>query len=840
MSGTKDRSVFGNALYRFLILGICALALLLAPISVFASETPARIVLKPEGKGYILGRFMDVLEDPGKTLTIQDIIAAPSASNFTHYHKDFPNFGNTESAFWYRTELVNPLAKRQQLILEELTPYIDSIDVYTPDPGAVGGFKRQHAGDKLPFAAREIKHHTFLFPISVEPGQVLPVFIRVESRTALMTPFTFWEKSAFDLHSNRMGFAFGFFYGILAVIVLYTFYLYLRMRDKNYLFFIFFVGSIALMVSTSHGLSYMYLWPKSAFLAERMQVVCISLVQLSGLLFARNFLNTKLSLPRLDKGLFSLVVLHTAIILASFVVSDVIPLAKITIVTLLIYSPILFLSGYFSWRNGNRAARFYLLAWTSSIIGTLVTSLTLLGILPYLFVTLNAVSIGFLLDASLLSLALADRLYVLRKERDNAKELAHNAMEIAMEKLEDEVSRRTAELAEAKREADLANQAKTQFLSHMSHELRTPLNGILGFAELLLTDRDAPLTDNQERNANIIHDSGKHLSALIDDILNISMIETGKMSVEPTDISFRDDLERALVVITPQARKRKIQIHDVTAPNDSYWVRADSLRLRQIIINLISNAVKYSPEGSVVTVALEKVNGKVRFSVRDSGKGIAEKDLCIIFEPFTRLEESRGEVDGIGIGLAITRKLVELMNGRILVESVVGKGSTFAIEFDEIEPAIDPAMPPVAPPEKLSEAESLGRPMHDDATPLVLYVEDNKANQVYVQHIFKRRPDLRLLCSESGRDGIALAREHKPSIVLTDILLPDISGHEVLKELRANRDTEATPVIAVSANATPNDIELGKKSGFVAYLTKPLGITELLGTIDALLNCNDA
>ncbi len=832
MNARSGKRSFLGGVGRYVtgILVVLPLVIVLAAVDAAAGTG---IILNDDTDSYLLGPGMDYLEDPGRQLTIGDVTAEAWSGRFTPHDKDFPSFGFTESAFWYRTEIANPLAKRQELILEEIIPYIDSIRVYYPDRDNPGAFVVRQAGDKKPFAEREIRHHSFLFRLNMEPGEVLPIFIRVESRAALMTPFTLWKKEAFDQHAGNTAFAFGLFYGILAVIVLYTLYLYLRMRDRNYLLFILFVFSIALMVSTSHGLSYMHLWPDSTWLAERMQVVCISLIQLFGVLFARNFLNTRLALPRIDKLLLALVFLHSVIVAASFTVRDVIPLAKATILAVQFYAPILFASGFIAWRRGNKAARFYLLAWTSSIIGSLVTSFTLLNIFPYHFLLLNAVSIGFLLDATFLSLALADRLYVLRQERDMAKQMAHEALQMANERLEEEVARRTSELEEAKKEADLANQAKTQFLSHMSHELRTPLNGILGFAELLLTDRETVLTPDQERNVHIIHDSGKHLNALIDDILNISMIETGRLTIHPEVISFRDDLDQALVVISNQAKKRKIQLHNTTDRDDPYLVCADSLRLRQIIINLISNAVKYSPAGSVVAVSLERIDGKVRFSVRDSGQGIAEENLTLIFEPFTRLEAKGSDADGVGIGLTITRKLVELMNGRILVESVVGEGSTFSIEFDEAHPDM-----PALPGGELTPSGDPGRPGrkgNSDTPALILYVEDNRANQVYVQHIFRRRPDLRLLCSETGRDGISMACEHAPDIILTDILLPDISGHEVLRELRSDRRTESIPVIAVSANATRTDIERGEKTGFSAYLTKPLGISELLDTIDGLL-----
>ncbi len=329
------------------------------------------------------------------------------------------------------------------------------------------------------------------------------------------------------------------------------------------------------------------------------------------------------------------------------------------------------------------AARFYLLAWTSSLVGAIVASLTLLGVLPYHFVLLHATSIGFLLDAGLLSLAMADRIHIIRLERDLANQRAHNTLLEARNNLEHEVERRTHELVTAKQMADSANQAKTQFLANMSHELRTPLTSIIGFSELLISQTKEPLTENQRHNVKIIHESGIHLNLLIDDVLDVSVIESGHLKVNMIPVSFRAVLDDVLAVVGTMASHKTVTIIDTTNENLPYMVMADKVRLRQVVTNLLTNAIKYSFENSEVLVCLSRCDGKVRLSVSDSGPGISPADLENIFKPFTWLEEMADKADGIGIGLSIAKKLVGLMAGEITVDSRIGRGTNFHVDLVE-------------------------------------------------------------------------------------------------------------------------------------------------------------
>lgn len=834
-SDRTDRRPFRNrSLSASSLLVALLLLMTLAPAAPASVYDGSSIVLDNATSSYQLGMHMDYIEDPSRKLSLNEITSAPYRERFSLHRKNAPSFGFTESAFWYRTEIVNPYPTAQTLILEETIPYIDSIRLYTPDRSKPGGYAVRHAGDKLPFKDREILHHNFLFKITVGANQRLPVFIRIESRAAVMTPFTIWQEAAFDQHARNINILYGLFFGILISIAIYSLFLLLNMRETIYLYFILFIGCVALVVSTSHGLSYMYLWPESPRIAEMMQVVGISLFQIIGILFARSFLHTRETLPHINRLFNILLLVHTLIIGTALVSDDFILIAKISILCLYLYSFLLLLSGILALRSGNRAARFYLLAWTSSIIGALITALTLFNILPYHFVLLNAGYLfGFLLDVIFLSLALSDKILVLRQERDQAQQSAHETLQSSKERLEVEVAERTKDLVSARKEAELANQAKTQFLSNMSHELRSPLIGILGFSELLLTDEEHPLTPEQQENTQVIHDSGNHLKELIDDVLNIAIIESGSFAIDLQSISLREALAEAITLVQASASKQKIEIIDrTTDESEMFWVAADRLRLRQVIINLLSNAIKYSNSPGRVTVALEQTESGVRLCVRDRGPGISKENLATIFEPFTRHTDNAG-IEGVGIGLTITRKLIKLMNGWITVDSVLGEGSTFSIELPASLNQTGAAT--AAKPHPAASPRSMALAARNAKQHRILYIEDNLSSQVFLEHVFKRRKDVTLHFSSTGLEGIASAREHTPDIVLTDIRLPDITGFDVLRELKEHKKTAHIPVIAISANATPDDLEKGRDIGFVNYLTKPVEINILMDTVNRLL-----
>jgi signal transduction histidine kinase len=374
--------------------------------------------------------------------------------------------------------------------------------------------------------------------------------------------------------------------------------------------------------------------------------------------------------------------------------------------------------------------------------------------------------------------------------------------------------------------AEKANHAKSDFLSSMSHELRTPLNAILGFTQLMETGAPAP-TPAQKRNLAQILKAGWYLLELINQILDLAVIESGKVSLSREPVRLLDVMLECRSMIEPEAQKRGIGMafpsFDVPV-----FVNADRTRVKQVLINLLFNAIKYNTAGGMVTVTCALGAGDtVRLSVRDTGTGLAPEQLALLFQPFNRLGKDTGGEEGTGIGLVVTKRLVEMMGGTIGVESTVGQGSVFWVELASASaPQLSAGL------EAISSPINSG-PMSDEPARTVLYVEDNPANLELVEQLLARRPDLKLLGAADATIGIALARLGQPHVILMDINLPGVGGVEAMQILRLDPSTRHIPVIALSANAMPRDIEHALTAGFFDYITKPIKVVEFMATLDA-------
>ncbi len=383
-------------------------------------------------------------------------------------------------------------------------------------------------------------------------------------------------------------------------------------------------------------------------------------------------------------------------------------------------------------------------------------------------------------------------------------------------------------ITDARIEAEEASQAKSQFLSNMSHELRTPLNAVLGFAQVLEIDPEAPLNESQQECVHEIEKAGAHLLELINEVLDLAKIESGRLAISVEPVEVAQIVDETLALVKPVAEKYGIELVSNYNRCDRY-VKTDKIRIKQVLINLISNATKYNKENGKVTFYCEPHDGSVRFHVVDTGIGIPGNQLEEIFRPFNRLNARKDTVEGTGIGLTVVKQLIDLMGGSVYVESTPGEGSHFYVEIPEAP------MEEFTPDMIISKHECTIKRDEGPNKYKLLYVEDNPANLKLVQYIISQLPEMGLISASSAEVGIDMARAHRPDLILLDINLPGMDGYEAFKRLRSFSETLNTPVIAVSANAMEKDVKKAMDIGFTDYVTKPINISEFIEKLKKLL-----
>ena len=383
------------------------------------------------------------------------------------------------------------------------------------------------------------------------------------------------------------------------------------------------------------------------------------------------------------------------------------------------------------------------------------------------------------------------------------------------------------ELEVARDNAIKSNRFKSEFLSRMSHELRTPMNAILGFGQLLSMDSKKNLTPSQKKQTKEILMAGQHLLELINEILDLSKIESGKLQILIEEVNLTDVIEETVDIISPLIQQNEIDLQINIDRSKNVIVLADRIRLKQVILNLLSNAIKYNhKKGWCVIACNESSPDRLQIQIKNSGDGIPKEKMDILFQPFERLGFESSEIEGTGIGLSITKNLIELMNSRISVESIPGQETCFTFDL----PVGKPKQRHVKTQPAVLKKKAL--PDATDEQFKILYVEDNQVNLELVKQILSSKySNIEILSAPEARLGIEMAKFHLPNLILMDISLPGMSGIEALKSLKEMEATQKIPVVAVSANAMDSDVNLGMKEGFDAYITKPIQVDSFLNSI---------
>ena len=386
---------------------------------------------------------------------------------------------------------------------------------------------------------------------------------------------------------------------------------------------------------------------------------------------------------------------------------------------------------------------------------------------------------------------------------------------------EAEIVRRSIELQEANERLRTADTAKNEFLSRMSHELRSPLTAIMGFGQLLSF---SGLDPKSEERVSMILKASDHLLAIVHEVLDLSRVQEGTVSISPETVALQPLVDEAVGLMRPLAESLGVIMHPPELAPGVGYVFADNQRLKQVVINLLSNAIKYNrPTGEIRVSVVEAPEERVRVSVTDTGRGLSPESIAKLFVPFERLDAAAAGIEGTGLGLALSRTLVEAMGGTIGVESVLGAGSTFTVELDRGEQLAVRLL--TGEPDPLLKLRSYPGERR------VLYIEDTVANVRVIEGVLELRPGVQLLSAMFGRLGVELAREHHPDLILLDLHLPDLPGDRVLAELQEDAETRDIPVIVLSADATREREQL-LAAGAAAYLTKPIDLRRLLDVFD--------
>ncbi|QYZ65205.1 MAG: response regulator [Gammaproteobacteria bacterium (ex Lamellibrachia satsuma)] len=821
---------------------LVTLLLLWSSLSVNAADQQ---IFSGQTKQISLGPYLEIFEDKQADLDIFDVASPAFEQRFRPVGEEQLSLGYSRSAFWLRFSI--HWTDTSPLLLQLAYPLLDSIVFYLPN--GPEDFKASKAGDTLPASIRELPSPDILFSMPAIAESEQTYYLRVQSGGSLQLPLYLWSTAEFTSENGKVRYIQGVYYGVMLVMILYNLFLFLFVKDRNYLHYVVYITSYLLFQLSLNGYAQLYLWPENPWWANRSVPFFVGLVTFFAISFSRQFLTTRKYMPRADWLLKGLMVFSLGIMLGGlFLTYDIMaPVSNIAGVLL----PIVLLpTGYLSLRSGYRPARFYVIAWSMFLLGIFVTGLMFTGFVPRNLFTSYAMQVGSAMEVVLLSIALADRINILRREKEIAQRESTKNLQQLNEGLEAQVEQRTQELARhasmleqtvLERTADLrhsndelsrAVHAKDQFLATMSHELRTPLTAILGLSEILSGKRPGPLTDLQQRYIGIISDSGNHLLALINDILDIAQIESQGMELEPDWIQVEDICQASLALVMPAAEKKGQHIAFKRDPKtETVW--ADKVRLKQILVNLMGNAVKFTQDGGTIGLDVQgkQEDNSIEFTVWDTGCGIATEDLEGLFKPFVQLDNTFSrQHEGTGLGLNLVYRLTELHGGSIRVESEVGHGSRFIVRLTWNRDAQIQVEPP---------AQASNLPASDAASPrtgstTVLMAEDNELNLIILSEFLTDR-GFKILSARNGVEAVQMASNTHPDIILMDIQMPKMDGLEATRRIRALPQLASVPIIALTALVMPGDKERCMEAGTDSYLSKPVNLSQLSEEMTSLL-----
>lgn len=745
------------------------------------------------------------LRDPGHQLTPESILAALQEQGQRNDRGSHPSFGFERAAMWFLLAVDNHTSE-SKWILQAGRPHMDHLDLFLFDQQGKLLRSWRH-GDQVPWSERPYPHTNLLFPLDLQPGQSYQLVMRAVSAGAIEMPVSLSTPYQFQQLDTTFQNFVGLYIGAIGVMLLFNLLLFISIREKSYLMYVLYLSSLLIYLASRESLTFRWFWPESPWLNNPVQAASAILGTGFVALFASEFLQLRKSRPLSGRALNITGWILLLLAPLSTMIETGVVLRVVTASAGFLVIPVLLVS-IAQIRAGYRPARYFLLSFAPLAVMVLLFMLKTYSFIDSSWLLDHAFEVGSTLEAWLLSFALAYRFTMLRDENEKIQRQA-------TAELEQRVIERTRELHNALN-------ARSEFLAVMSHEIRTPLHGILGTVDVL---KDGLHSHEQLRQLHVIEQSGNALLALINDILDYATIESGKLPLTNEAFSLPALASETVNLYTQNATSKGITLDLQLAPNLGTLCVGDPLRLRQILGNLISNAVKFTERGGI-TVSLQRDyenNDYVMFEVQDSGIGIAPESLGQLFELFQQADSStRRRYGGTGLGLAICQQLVELIGGEIGVTSTPGKGSRFWFRLP---------LPQISPAQRHNDAITLQNTMAKAPSVRLLIVDDNHVNLLVAQGL-ARKLGHEVEVAESGPEAIAvLLNDSRPyDLILMDCEMPEMDGFETTEEIiRLQQDGKIAPipVVALTAHAIPDKIRACQNAGMISHIAKPINSEKL-------------
>jgi len=755
---------------------------------------PSLNINQTEGS-YTLGPYIEIFEDPSGQLNIDQVISPQNNALFHPLHSDTPNLGFSKSAFWMRVLIKNSAAEPQSMILQQFSAWIDYMALYVIHENGV--MERTLAGEKYPFYQREIVNPRFLFNIEMMPGEQAWIYFQAKSDDPLQLPLTLWHKKTFENYNLGMTQYFGVVFGCLLTIFFYNLFLFFSLRDKNYLLYVLYIASLLFMIFNYTGNSYQYFWPDNPRFQDWVVFPSGFLAMFLAVFFTKGFLETRVNLPGAHRFLTMFQVFLFMAPVVGTATGGGFFTSFSTVAAAMVFPFIQAFIGVMAFRKNIRAARYFIIAWASSMIGIFYTMITVMGLLPSSSISRHSMEVGLVIDAILLSFALADKIKILSSEKEELERQSMELLAASKDELEARVMERTAELKQAKEKAEEANHMKEKFVSLVSHDLRAPLGAIIGLVRSAL-EKDQTEKDKQDEYMRRSIKAAERLLSMIDHLLNITRLRSGKIAPIKTVFSARDLASEVMASLDQLAVEKWIKMEN-NIPSD-YMLVADRSLAARVFSNILANSIKFCENAGWVAVSVdEQEPDSIIFM--DNGVGIKEEFLPDLFSAEVRTTSVgvNGE-RGAGLGLPYCHEIMQAHGGAISAQRGKRGGSLFKITFPR-------------------------------AQRLVLLVDDQEAQRGMMKEAISNAIRVDFLETDDGAEALRMLGFAKPCIIISDIAMPKMNGISFLEKVKSDERLRSIPVVIASAG-TGSDMEDAdlqgrvKHLGAADYVSKPISLVD--------------